>query len=255
MNNFTYKKRNRIKALSAVMSDFSYKKHSHDEYAIGVTKRGIQHYYLDGSLQLSHQNGIMFFNPEQVHDGMAYGDSDLEYIMLYIEPSLLLEAIERKDYIRFSSPIIYNRSIQKNILYLFEAIFNEESEDICDELFLKFADSLTGYESNIIQNQDQLIQRIKKEIISARKFEIETISNNIGMSKFQFIRYFNAQTGITPYQFFLNAKVEGARVILEQERDVHLAVNEFNFVDTSHLNRQFKKIYGITVNDYVNQIS
>lgn len=40
--------------------------HAHKEYAIGVTLRGIQHYNLDGSLQLSHQNGIMLFNLEQV---------------------------------------------------------------------------------------------------------------------------------------------------------------------------------------------
>lgn len=254
MNEFIYKKNKRIKALSAKMSDFSYKKHSHGEYAIGVTKRGIQHYYLDGHLQLSHQNGIMFFNPEQVHDGMAYDESGLEYVMLYIEPSLLLEAVEQKDNIRFSSPIIYNQNIQRNILNLSEAIFNEENEHVCDELFLTFADSLTGYETSNNQNQDKLIQKIKVEIASNKKLKIDSMSNKFGMSKFQFIRYFNAQTGITPYQYFLNTKVEGARALIEQEKDIYLAVNEYDFVDITHLNRQFKRVYGLTVNDYVNQI-
>lgn len=83
---FIYKKAAGITALSASMMDFKYKKHSHQEYAIGVTLRGIQHFHLDGSLQLSHPNGVMLFNPEQAHDGMAHDREGLDYVMLYIDP-------------------------------------------------------------------------------------------------------------------------------------------------------------------------
>ncbi|CAG9614877.1 hypothetical protein BACCIP111899_04110 [Bacillus rhizoplanae] len=93
MEKFIYKKVAGITALSASMTDFKYKKHAHQEYAIGVTLKSIQHYYLDGNLQLPHQNGIMIFNPEQIHDGMAHNQEGLDYFMLYIEPSLFLEAI------------------------------------------------------------------------------------------------------------------------------------------------------------------
>lgn len=58
-----------ILALSASMTDFTYKKHCHAEYAVGVTLRGIQQYTLDGSFQSSRKNGVMLFNPEQIHDG------------------------------------------------------------------------------------------------------------------------------------------------------------------------------------------
>ena len=74
MDKFIYKKSAGITALSASITDFKYKKHSHQEYAIGVTLRGIQEYNLDGSLQLSYQNGVMLFNPEQAHDGMAHDE-------------------------------------------------------------------------------------------------------------------------------------------------------------------------------------
>lgn len=54
MDKFNYKTRAGVTALSAHLSEFKYKKHYHQEYAIGVTLRGIQHYNLDESLQLSH---------------------------------------------------------------------------------------------------------------------------------------------------------------------------------------------------------
>lgn len=72
MNNFLYKKSGGITALSASMTDFTYKKHAHQEYAIGVTLRGIQEYTLEGSIQLSYPRGVMLFSPEQAHDGMAH---------------------------------------------------------------------------------------------------------------------------------------------------------------------------------------
>src|ERR1700719_2602225 len=116
MDKFIYKKSAGITAMSASFTDFAYKKHSHKEYAIGVTLRGIQHYKLDGSLQLSYPKGVMLFNPEQAHDRMAHDERGLDYVMLYIEPQLLLDVTRKKDIVRFSTPIVYDRRLEQRIL-------------------------------------------------------------------------------------------------------------------------------------------
>ena len=142
MDKFIYKKAAGITALAASMTDFKYKKHAHQEYAIGVTLRGIQHYHLDGSLQLSHQNGVMLFNPEQAHDGMAHDKAGLDYVMLYIEPQLLLEVAEKKELICFRDPIVYDYRLEQRILSLSNAILSEKEEALCSELLISFTDSL-----------------------------------------------------------------------------------------------------------------
>lgn len=97
MEKFEYKNKLGITALKASMSKFSYKKHAHEEYAVGVTLRGIQEYNLDGVLQTSYKNGVMLFNPEQIHDGNAgHYKEGLDYVMLYIKPELFLEGLEKK---------------------------------------------------------------------------------------------------------------------------------------------------------------
>lgn len=88
MEKFNYAKSADILALSASFTDFTYKKHCHEEYALGVTLRGIQQYNLDGSYQASHKNGVMLFNREQYHDGSSYGREGIDYVMLYIKPEL-----------------------------------------------------------------------------------------------------------------------------------------------------------------------
>jgi len=111
VNKFIYKKSAGITALSASFTDFEYKKHCHEEYALGVTLRGVQQYNMDGSLQSSYQDGVMLFNPEQVHDGRSQDKTGIDYVMVYINPKLFLEILGQKDMVKFPFPIIYNHRL------------------------------------------------------------------------------------------------------------------------------------------------
>lgn len=259
MNQFIYKKSAGITALSASMTDFTYKKHAHREYAIGVTLRGIQEYNLDGSLQLSYQNGVMFFNPEQAHDGMAHDmTGGLDYVMLYFDPELLLEVIEKKDIPRFSTPIVYDVQLEQRILRLSDAILNEKDEALCNELFLSLTDGLihTTILSTDNRKENALIGRAKEMLHTnlEQVLKLDEISSELQLSKFQFIRLFKTHTGISPYQYFLNCKIERAKRVIEQNKDIYSAVAACGFVDLTHLNKHFKSVYGTTAFEYLSHI-
>lgn len=253
MQSFTYKKTDGITALKASFTDFKYKKHAHQEYAFGVTLKGIQHYYLDGHLQLSHQNGVMFFNPEQVHDGMAYNHEGLEYVMLYIDPNIFLEAIQKKEIIRFEKPIIYNDHLKHHILKLSQAILARENSALCNELFIQLTDSLVEHDFSAALKKDSFVMNKAKEIIHSYAdhiLKLEDICEELQLTTFQFIRFFKKHTGITPYQYFLNCKVERAKIIIEHTADIYTAVAQCGYVDLAHLNKQFKRTFGITAFEY-----
>jgi AraC-like DNA-binding protein len=258
MDKFTYKKSAGVTALSASMTDFTYKKHSHQEYAIGVTLRGIQQYTLDGSLQLSHQNGVMLFNPEQAHDGMAHDERGLDYVMLYIEPQLLLEAAEKKDIVRFSTPVVYDDKLEQRILSLSHAILSEKEEALCSELLASLTESLIQTNLSTNYKKDNALIRKAKEMLHANLehvLKLDDICKELHLSKFQFIRLFKAHTGISPYQYFLNCKVEHAKRLIEKNRDIYSAVAECGFVDLTHLNKHFKSVYGTTAFEYMSHLN
>ncbi|WP_318503877.1 AraC family transcriptional regulator [Bacillus sp. T3] len=257
MNKFIYKKSVGITALSASITDFTYKKHAHQEYAIGVTLRGIQHYTLDGSLQLSYQNGVMLFNPEQAHDGMAHDAVGLDYIMLYVEPQLITEVTEKKDIIRFSTPVVYDYRLQQRILRLSNAILCEKDEALCIELFLSLTDNLIQTDVSIENKKDNVLIRKAKDILHNNLqtvLKLDEICKELDLSKFQFIRLFKAHTGISPYQYFLNCKIEQAKHIIEKNGDIYSAVAQCGFVDLTHLNKHFKSVYGTTAFEYKSQL-
>jgi len=253
MDQFKYKKAAGITALSASITDFKYKTHCHQEYAIGVTLRGIQHYHLDGGLQLSHPNGVMLFHPEQAHDGMAYNEEGLDYVMLYMEPQLFLEAAQKKDIVRFQNPIVYDTGIKQRVLGLAHAILNSKEEALCNELFLSLTDRLVQTNLTYDKKDDVLIRKAKDRLQTdlGIVLKLEEISTELGLSKFQFIRLFKSHTGITPYQYFLNCKIERAKQLIEEKQDIYSAVAECGFVDLTHLNKHFKRVYGLTAFEYM----
>lgn len=258
MDKFIYKKSAGITALSASFADFEYKKHSHKEYALGVTLRGIQQYNLDGSFQSSYKNGVMLFNPEQPHDGKAHDKAGIDYVMLYIEPTLFSEILEKKDIVHFSSPIVYDYRIEQQILSLSNAILTGKDEALCSELLSSLADSFTQTDLCVSYKKENTLIRKSKEMIHynlENVLRLDDISKELNMSKFQFIRLFKANTGISPYQYFLNCKVELAKKLIEKNRDVYSAVVECGFVDLTHLNRYFKSIYGITAFEYMSHLN
>jgi AraC-like DNA-binding protein len=258
MDKFIYKKSAGITALAASITDFAYKKHSHKEYAIGVTLRGIQHYNLDGRLQLSYPKGVMLFNPEQAHDGRAHDEAGLDYVMLYIEPQLLLEPAGKKDIIRFSTPILYDFRLEQRILSLANAILSEQEEVLCSELFLSLTDSLI--QTNLAKDlkKDNTLIKKAKDMLHANLgnlLKLDVICNELNLSKFQFIRLFKTHTGISPYQYFLNCKIQHAKQLIEKNRDIYTVVADCGFVDLSHLNKHFKSVYGTTAFEYMSSLN
>ncbi|MDR7314376.1 helix-turn-helix domain-containing protein [Brevibacillus nitrificans] len=258
MDKFIYKKSAGITALSASMTDFMYKRHAHEEYAIGVTLRGIQHFNMDGCLQLSYQNGVMLFNPEQAHDGMAHDETGLDYVMLYIDPKLLLEMVEKKEIVRFSSPIVYDSRLRQKILNLSHGIFSGKDEALCNELLLSLADGLVQANLSPEPKKDLPLIRKAKDMLQSnleKVLSLDEIGKELQLSKFQFIRFFKAHTGISPYQYFLNCKIERAKQLIEKNRDVYSAVAACGFVDLTHLNKHFKSVYGTTAFEYLSHVN
>ncbi|WP_322922582.1 AraC family transcriptional regulator [Paenibacillus campi] len=244
--------------LSASIHDFTYKRHSHQEYSFGVTLRGIQRFTMDGSLHLSHASGVMMFNPEQAHDGMANGSEGLDYVMLYIDPDMLTEAAGQKEWLRFSAPVVYDRELSRHILRLSQTMLHGTNDALCTEQLLSFADQLAQTDPISRQLQDSSFIRKAKEMLHAdfgSVMKLDEIGRELQLSKFQFIRMFKAQTGISPYQYFLNRKIEHARQLIERHQDVYTAVTECGFVDLTHLNKHFKSVYGITAFEYMTDLS
>lgn len=250
----TYKNKLGITALKADINNLILKKHSHEEYHFGITLKGEQKYILDGSSIISYKNGITIFNPDQIHESKL---GKYEYIMLLIKEDLLMEAMKRKEKINFSTSLSYNEKLKDDLIKLSNAILNQGNELLCRELVLNVVDNFSNKDFIYTYNKDKKFIEKSKEMIYYELeniLNLEQISDELNISKFQFIRRFKSNTGITPYQYFLNTKLNHAKNYLDLTKDLYGAIVEFGFSDLSHFNRLFKRVYGITPFEYISSI-
>jgi AraC-like DNA-binding protein len=249
-----------ITVLDATMSDFSYSKHAHEEYSLGVTLQGRQDFFCQNSFHQSASGNVLIFNPEDVHDGHSGGEQALKYKMLYIHPDEFRPLFRSLGYqqssiLRLSQPMADNPILRHQILRLSSTIQQANYSKIEFESGLfQIAQSLVAMSGNLdlgTQNSkriDQLLLRARDYILASleHNISIDDIANVANMSKFHFIRQFRQQFGITPHQYVLSCRVNLARRIIESGKSLNQAAFEAGFADDSHLSRHFKRIYGLT---------
>ncbi|OZG70210.1 AraC family transcriptional regulator [Hahella sp. CCB-MM4] len=252
-----------VTVLHAAMDDFTYDKHAHEEYSIGVTLSGRQDFFSQGVFHRSHPGNVIFISPGAVHDGCSGGDDDLHYSMLYIHPrefEPLLESAgvrQARDF-QIRDMLLQNETLRRNVLALAE-LFSEQSPSSA-ELELAFYQIAASIARGVGQYEaDSVVRRVDTMLLKARDYihahlkddlALDDLSQVCHLSKYHFLRLFRQQFGITPHQYILNCRINEARRALESGQPPDDVAYDFGFSDVSHFNRRFKPIYGMTPHQY-----
>lgn len=95
----------------------------------------------------------------------------------------------------------------------------------------------------------EAIRRLLEELrLTTHDFpDLPTLADQVGLSRFHFIRVFKAETGTTPARFVELCKVDQAKAMIEAaELSLGDIGDRLGFADQSHLTRRFKSIVGVT---------
>ena len=82
---------------------------------------------------------------------------------------------------------------------------------------------------------------------------LDEIADYLGLSRYYFCRLFKQSTGLSPYQYVIQCRVERAKQLLRRRG---LSLGEIalacGFTNQSHLHRHFKRLTGVTPKRFVN---
>ena len=100
----------------------------------------------------------------------------------------------------------------------------------------------------------QAARRIREYLHSQEgvSVDLQTLALKLGMSRYQVLRTFRAQYGLSPLAYQLCAKVAAARRLLKEGHSLTRVAADCGFADQSHFGRHFKKLTGVTPGDYAN---
>lgn len=88
------------------------------------------------------------------------------------------------------------------------------------------------------------------EISYPRHNDVSVLARAALVSKYQLIRAFKREAGLTPHQFQIQNRVRKAQRLLEGTATMTEAALAAGFCDQSHFIRHFKRLVGLTPTEY-----
>ena len=84
----------------------------------------------------------------------------------------------------------------------------------------------------------------------AENVTIDTLAELVGLNPYYLIRSFHQQVGLPPHSFQKHVQLLKAKQELKTSRPVSEVAIAHGFYDQSHLNRHFKRVFGVTPGQY-----
>jgi AraC-like DNA-binding protein len=246
-----------VDAMSATTSR-SFPRHTHDQYGIGVIDEG-GHASLSGRGQVEAGSGsLIFVNPGEVHDGRALGGRPRSWRMLYLEPVAMAAA--RADVLEgaqtaatFAAPVLAN----KRLRCVFDAAFDAATRPAaCQEIVAEAA--ALRLVAHLAVNLTAKTRGSSESTVSIRRardridadptapLTLSILAGEAGTSRFQLLRAFAREFGLTPHAYIIQQRLALARRLIHAGSSLVDAAAVAGFCDQSHLTRVFARQFGVT---------
>lgn len=244
-----------IQRVEAFFSGEAYAPHRHDTYSIGYTIRGVQRFDYRGARSDSTPGKVMVLHPDEIHNGEAGNEDGFHYRMIYIEPSVVREALGD-----FASSLPFVRDAVTEDPRLFHAIhaaftnMDTTLEPLAfEEITTLLADGLLAQDPSVQLSRrllpDFKAARLAREYLDAnldRVVSSTELAAETGQSRYAIARHFRKTYGTSPYRYLMMRRLDLARAAITTGASLSDVAITCGFSDQAHMSRCFKACYGLS---------
>ena len=243
-----------LEVLEASFVSYSFARHTHDTFAIGVIDEGAAAMRCRGLTIVAPRGTILLVSPGEAHTGERFREAPVaRYRMIY--PSAEWIAIAVGDPRLVQSPlvprdhVIRNPEIRADIALLCASLLAPAS-------LLERETRLVGVLRRLLSGAQ--VQPTLRAPASTRRaceylhaYATESISifalaDEVSLSPSQLVRSFRRCYGLTPHAYQTQRRIEIAKHHLGQGMRPADVASATGFFDQSHLNLHFKRRVGVT---------
>jgi len=215
--------------------------------------RGVQTFWYRGGERASLAGQVIVLHPDEVHDGGAGTEAGLIYRMLYIEPTLIGQALGDGAELPFvADPVVGDPGLRAALLRTLGKLDSEIDCLAVDQLVAELVEGLTRHAraprprnapiavDALRRSRGFLDASISETVTST---DLEAIS---GLDRFTLTRQFKSAFGTSPHRYLVMRRLGRGRQLLTDGLAIAEAAMAAGFGDQSHFHRQFAKAYGMT---------
>jgi AraC-like DNA-binding protein len=236
-------------------SNEEFTRHFHDTYTIGITYEGVMKTFINSNFYESYEYSVRINNPGEVHGGLSQNWAHANfYPCTQLLTQIYEEIFHDKKIPYFTNHIINDKILFFKIHQFFYAYFNQSESMVIESALIDALSYLVLHHTHHTQKIDALFHDTKllrntDELIEASidtNFTLDTLAQNVSLSKFHFLRVFKKESGMTPHAFIINKRLNKAKSFIQSGMPISEAASMVGFNDQSHFTRNFKRIYGYT---------
>ena len=241
-------------------SSDSFKPHMHRTLSIGAVDEGEVVYSLNGETANLLPGTLVVFNPEVLHACNPVKGTVRSYYMLHLDRDWCLKVQQTLwavgDFVaaerfRIEDAEVYEAYCRAMGLLMDDPVHLEEKEQVLFDLVCNiFTAVCRPGESRKTTGGD--VARLKHLLSTDlhRDWPLDSLAASLDANPYTLIRSFKAVTGITPHAYRMNCRMEKARELLREGRDIADTALECGFLDQSHFHRYFKAMTTVTPQAY-----
>lgn len=251
-----------VEAMTLI-SDRAFPRHSHDAFGVGVIAFGAQSSWSGvGQVDAAVGDAIMV-NPGEVHDGSPIAGQVRGWRMLYFDPALLRRELAEEDAegLDVVRPVADDPILADRFAALFASLTSQAADGFAIEeglvRSLQYIQRRHGAAEPPGPGKSSSVRRALQRLDMApdQPTTVRELANLSGVSRFQLIRSFAREVGMTPHAYLVQTRVRLARRLLAAGRSLAQAAAEAGFSDQSHMTRAFVRQIGVTPGTYRNAVA
>ena len=200
---------------------------------------------------------IITVNPGEMHDGAPICGAR-GWRMLYLNPALVARALteEGEDRPEIARPALRDPVLTSLFASLFTEAIGAFSEPLAlEESLLRTLAYLLrrhGTRRRPVPQASPAVAMARQRLdeVPEAPVTLAELAGLSGVSRFQLLRGFARETGITPHAYLLQRRVRLARQLLVAGHALSEVALAAGFADQSHMTRAFHRQFGVTPGRY-----
>lgn len=244
-------------------STFSFDRHFHLDYHIGLVVDGVQQQSAFGKTSLIGPGRLSVLSPEEMHDGSGYENSEYTLKTFRIPPNIFTEemadAMDSAHRIEFGSTVLDDKSLWHRAHSLHSILQRGDAASLfVEEQWLDLVKRLLLHVTlhSVDEPEGVLAKPHWKEVREychdnlSEKITLEQLASLCNLNRYQFLRRFKSTVGVTPYNWLKQLRLEYACALLRKGERVSCVAANVGFYDQSHFVHAFRKAYGVPPSKY-----
>jgi len=256
-----------ITLMRAHFTEHVVERHSHAQYAIGVTHSGVQTFHCRGAAHASLPGDLLLFNPDEAHDGQRGTDEGFGYAILYVDPDALPRQLQRDAGTHgsafFREPVVRDESGAAALQRAMAAIGQPQESlrgealttEVLVQLLLRHGETPRSAQAPLAAGRQRMLQvRDHIRAQASRDLSVSELAREAGLSRVHLSRAFAQHFGVPPHAYLNAVRLEHAKRLLCSGTPLAQAALDAGFADQSHFNRRFKGATGLSPGAWLRQM-